>query len=66
MVHNRGKPCLSARAIVCCTLVSAISKLYTPATANPRVCACSMMAVASASDLLKTSRRMRTTNAIGV
>ena len=55
IVHKSGKPAFSASAIVCCTLVSAISNVYTPATAIPCVCACSMIAVASASDLANTS-----------
>src|SRR5882724_13653493 len=66
IVHSSGKPAFSASPIVCCSLVSAISNVYTPATAIPCVCACNMIAVASASDLANTSRSTSTTNSIGV
>src|SRR5205823_7993711 len=59
-VQSSGKAAFSASAIVCCCFVSAISKVYTPATAMPWVCACSMIEVASESDLPKTSFKTST------
>src|SRR5207248_5632582 len=64
-VHKSGNCAFEASAMVSFTLVSAISYEYTPATAYPRECACSMMLVASLSDLLKTWTSTRTTNSIG-
>src|SRR5438270_9791669 len=65
-VQRSGNCALLASAVVSLTLVSAISKVKTPATAYPCVWAWSMMLAASLSDLWKTCISTSTTNSIGV